>query len=264
MNQVMQKSGVMTWWLRGMALALAGTVSGQAALIGFYPFEGNANDVSGSGNDGTPGPNPPTVAAGGYEGSAYQFTAANNNYLTVPINLNPASLPEVTFGAWFKASTIGASGSVRGLISHDNGGFDRTLDLDTRGGSGLRWSAFSGVGVLGGSPVVADAWTFVAVRYDSAAGTVVLNVDGVQYSTAGTPGSSSRTTTTIGRNPGFDQPFDGLIDNVFFFDEVLSDARVEEIRLGGASAIVPEPGQWAWAGGLGALGVALARRRRGG
>lgn len=54
------------------------------------------------------------------------------------------------------------------------------------------------------------------------------------------------------------QYFDGVIDNVFFFNEVLSPTRIEQIRLNGASAI-PEPS--AAILGISSLGL-LARRRR--
>jgi hypothetical protein len=213
------------------------TVGGSAFasnLQAFYPFDGNFSDVSGRGNTGIPSSSPPSFVMPGYQSQAIQLNAANNQFVTAPVNISPAAMPQVTMGGWFNASTlVTSSGAIRGLISDDDGGLDRTIDVDTRGGGGLRWSAFTGSAILAGSPVVANQWTFVVVRYDQVAGTVILNVDGNEFSATGRVDSNSTNTTTIGRNPNFDFPFDGLIDNVFIYNMFLSDAQIAMIRAGG-------------------------------
>jgi|MudIll2142460700_1097286.scaffolds.fasta_scaffold225297_1 hypothetical protein len=251
-----------------LGCALAASLPVQAGLIGFYPFEGNILDSSGLGNHGTFGPTAPSLTASGYEGAAYQFGLGGaNTYLTVPININPSAMPALTMGAWVNAAI--ADSVIRGIVSHDDGGFDRSLGVDTRGtcASLPCWSAFRQGTVLSSNITVQTGqWVFLAVRYDQVGKTVTLNVDGAQFQqTNQTLGSSARTITTIGRNPGYDSPFVGAIDNVFFFNEVLSDSQVNAIRVGGANAIlstaaVPEPGTVVLFGiGLAAL---MAFRRR--
>ncbi|HEY1379352.1 MAG TPA: LamG-like jellyroll fold domain-containing protein, partial [Gemmataceae bacterium] len=204
---------------------------------GFYPFDSTANDASGNGANGALSPNPPTFTTGGFEGGAVQFSAADNNFVTVPVNINPSAAPQLTMGGWFRATN--ASAVVRGLISQDDGGFDRTLDIDTRTDGTARWSAFTGSGVLGGPQVVPNAWTFVVVRYDQTAGTVSLTVDGATTTVTGQfEGPSIETATTVGRNPHFDAPFDGQADDVFFYNAFLSDAQVAAIRAGSSAAVL--------------------------
>jgi hypothetical protein len=253
-----------------LALALLDTC--RAALLGFYPFDTGAGDVTGHGYNGTLSAAPPTLTTGngGYEGEAYQFNPLNNganNYITFPININPAAMPQVTFGAWVNVTLSAASQSVlRGIMSHDNGSFDRTLDLDTRGagGSGLAYSAFSGSGVVRGPAAAGTGgtWMFIAARYNDTTDQLVLDVGATRVSASANP-STGRTTFTVGRNPGFDLPFSGLIDNVFVYDEWLADSRIDAIRLGGRNEILPIPEPAAACGAaLSLAAFVLVRRTR--
>jgi hypothetical protein len=239
----------------------------HAALIGYYTFEGNANDVSGNGNHGILSATAPTLTAagGGYTGwdgaasQAYAF-GGGNTFITVPIDINPAALPQVTFGAWVKAENL--DNVIRGIISHDNGNFDRTLDMDTRGQSAnVEWCLFVGP-ASGGVYCAEDAtsdWTFLVARYDALTNVAQLTVNGMHSSLLATSNGGGLTTTTIGRNPNFDFPFIGLIDNAFFFNSYLTDAQLDEIRRNGIT-VVPEPSALLM---LSAGAIALLRRRRG-
>jgi hypothetical protein len=245
-----------------IGLAAAAAPSAQAALIGYYTFEDSVADVSGNGNHGTMGPTAPTYTASGHQGGAYQFGAGGlNTYLTVPININPSALPKVTFGAWFNAD--GADAVIRGLISHDNGGFDRTLTVDTRNQDGaVNWQMFTGGGTAhfagGAGNVVPDAWTFVAVVYDLLANTSCLYVDGAYGCAGASPSTDALSVTTIGRNPNFDFPFIGRIDDVFFFDEALSKAQLDDIRRNGIPVPTPATLPLVLAA---AAGLVVSRRR---
>lgn len=241
----------------------------QASLIAFYPFDTNAAiDVTGNGNNGTFSTIAPTFTNQGYEGNAFSFDGTSNQFITVPVNIDPTGRPIVTFGLWANASVV--NNVIRGLISHDNINFDRTIDLDTRTDGTLRWSAFTGptLPVTGGPAVAANEWVFLAVRHNQNTGQFSFDVNSFRVNLAGVSyGSGIVGNTTIGRNPTFDLPFAGRIDNVFFYDEYLTDTQIDAIRTGGAQAILPtgtasapEPGTIAL---LGLIGVpALLRRRR--
>lgn len=260
------KSRRLGWWLGAGLLALVlGATSANATLVAFYPFEGNASDASGNGNNGTVY-NGAALTASGYEGQAYDFDGAND-YISIPVNLNPSVFPKMTMGAWANTDVVNA---IRAIISHDNGGYDRTLNVDWRGpGSGYRYSAFTGSGVTsaGPDPAPIGEWVFVAARYDDVANTLTLDVGTSRITVSANPGAGN-TTARIGSNPCCGEYFNGRIDNVFIYNELLTDAQIDAIRTGGENAIlppaVPEPSTLLLLGSClaGLSGLAWRRRYR--
>lgn len=222
-------------WL-GSSLLAAQPVA--AELVGFYPFEGNAEDVSGNERHGQV--NGAALVSNGYEGQAYQFNG-EDSYIELPIDINPSAMPRLTMGAWVNAEV---ADGIRAVLSHDDGGFDRNLNIDFRGEgtNDHRYSAFAGedTGVVaaGPDPAPTGEWVFVAVRYDAPAGRVTLDVGSQRTLVTGNPGSGL-STMRVGSNPSFDEFFQGRIDNVFIFSEVLSDDAIDAIREEGSLAILP-------------------------
>lgn len=221
-----------------------------AGLISYFPFEGNANDVAGGYTSTVSG----ATLTTGHTGQAYLFDGSND-YIMVSLNINPGALPQLTMGAWVKADT---GNPIRQIISHDNGGYDRSLGIDHRGGS-TGWSAFSGTGsVLGAFPVTTGDWTFVAVSYDQATSRVTLYVDGNTKSETGTPGTG-HSTLRIGSNPSYGEFFSGTVDDVFFFDQVLTTSQLDHIRINGVQPVPVPPALLLLGSGL--VGLAGVRKR---
>ena len=68
-------------------------------LVAYYPFNGNANDESGNGNDGTNNGVTLTADRFGNVDAAYDFDGFNN--ITVPHNSNLNLIGDLTLSAWF-------------------------------------------------------------------------------------------------------------------------------------------------------------------
>ncbi len=239
-----------------MALA---ALSARAELIGYYDFNTAATpftDSSGKGNHitGSAGTNPVWGTTTGFNSSgAFDFSA---DRLIVPININPAALPQMTWGAWVRTDTL-TSGLYKAL-GHDDGAWDRTLGLDNRNPATFRYTSFTGNDAVSNNgpvegtpgPVSTTAWTFIAASYDQVAKTVTMYVD---------PDASTTTdplvavTEPAGFGAGFNtfaigsirpdingESWDGVIDNVFLYNEVLSAAAVTALRDAGGVAQVPK------------------------
>src|SRR5258706_11557848 len=74
-------------------------------LVGWWPFNGNANDESGNGNNGTI--NGPILTADRFSNvnSAYHFNRANNDYIEVLHSHSLDSCPALTISLWAYVST---------------------------------------------------------------------------------------------------------------------------------------------------------------
>ena len=199
----------------------------ERGLVAYYPFDGDARDYSGNNNHGT---NNGAVFVSGVRNQALSFDGTND-YVRSPVNINPDNMPQLTMVAWAQADV------ARSVISHDNGGFDRTIGFDTRGG-GAGWSAFSGTGgVLGFQPVTTGEWTFLAAVYDQDAETVTLYVNDKVYQEKGKL-SNGWDYTNIASNPSYGGYFSGIIDEVRIYNVALSQSEINSIRQG---STVPGP-----------------------
>jgi len=208
-----------------VSIGCASSADLNDGLVAYYPFNGNANDESGNGYNGTVDGATLTTDRFGNASSAYYFDG-NNDFIYAPVNINPDIMPSMTMSAWVRAD--GDSPIKQAIIiSHDHGGYDRSLGIDSRGG-GTGWSAFSGSGgVLGYSPVTIGEWVFVAVVYDQNVGTVKLYVNDTIYEEEGNLGSGW-DYIHIGSNPSFGKYFVGTIDEVRIYNYALNQSEIKE------------------------------------
>jgi hypothetical protein len=181
-----------------------------------------------------------TTGNGGREGEA--LVCNGTTAVDVPLNVNPATVPNATLGAWVRANQID-SPARHEILSTDDGGYDRALTIDSRSGTAetgiARYSAFGGTttGVVPGlAATPADGWVFVCAVFDQGAAETRLHVNGNTYSGGRSHGPGT-SFLRIGAHPGGAEFFQGAIDTVFAFDRVLTPAEIATIREGGAAAL---------------------------
>ncbi len=191
--------------------------------IAYYPFSGNADDESGNGKDGTV--NGAVLAADRFDDadSAYSFNGTNQ-YIQTPLTSNQLPL---SFSVWFKST---ANWGERSIVDSDVSGLgghslisgwwvgDDELDIEYHPG-----------GVNTGFSIDVDTWYHAVVTFSDV---IRLYVDGVKvgedydYPSATLDGDDFR----FGRhNAGDPQWFSGTIDDVRFYDWVLTQAHVDTL-----------------------------------
>lgn len=253
------------------ALCLYLAVPAQGSIIHYLPLDGPAPVDVIAGTTVTNFDAVPTADRNGAADSAYEFNGLTD-YIHAEINVNPSTLPQMTWGAWVRSDIAHttATSNVRAIASHDNGGFDRQFGIDHRVGNEI--SAFKGNGVLGGYPQSAGVWYFVAVTYDEPTQDIKLYVaaQGDTSQTGFTVISGTLAVVDDGHDYIYlgentytpvNEYWDGAIDNFFIDNQVLNLDALADIATNGIA--IPEPSTWAilLLGGSCLAGFRVRRKR---
>ena len=211
-------------------------------LVGWWPFNGNANDESGNGNDGVV--NGATLAEdrNGISSAAYSFDGVGNNIVVQnQQSLNPNS---ITLNVWVfplsndrciikKSNIINASEYGYGLTHNDQFQFQR--GLLTRFGRGTCSSVSDSDAYWSDVDLVQNnSWSMVTATIDIN-GEVRHYVNGVLvYTTQTSPlfsCDSETSTLRFGGQHWNNDPewFDGLIDDIAIYNRALSEAEIQNI-----------------------------------
>jgi hypothetical protein len=205
----------------------------ENGLVAYFPFNGNANDESGNGNDGIV--IDATLTQDRFENadSAYSFDG-DGDYIDFPAAVGDELSPTdaVSISAWIKTDTVIQLKHV----------VDR---LETADGYGLaindtghaRFSINGGT-ARGTSAIIVDdnQWHHIAGSYDKNAGginEIIIYVDGVQSGTEDYSDPIDYTPeprSEIGiRKDTLEYDFNGIIDDVRIYNRALNAAEIEAL-----------------------------------
>lgn len=161
--------------------------------------------------------------------SAFAFSGEKSG-VESPVTINPDAVPVCTLVTWAKFTGDPSAETLQGIVSHDDGEFDRTIGLDNRAGK-WGWSCFAGnQGVTGGFPVEPNKWTFLAAVYDQPAKRVTFYAGDEKVEVSDVEMGSGLNLTKVGANPSFPEHFVGEIEPVKVFPRALSEAEIQALK----------------------------------
>ena len=212
-------------------------------LVGWWPFNGNANDESGNGNNGTNNGATLSTDRNGNVNSAYSFLNQNSKISLSTITSD--SLTSISISGWFKKITAGVDGAI---FAMSNGCFGADgLRLFIGNDNFLYWqvekTSCIGFGVYSNQINYSDNnWHFFAAIYTKTNPTYVtsdfsLYVDGINiglsnpYSTQGiiSPLSNNFFSTTFGNTNTNLNGFTGLVDDIGIWNRALTDCEIQNL-----------------------------------
>ena len=224
-------------------------------LVAYYPFNGNANDESGNGNNGIVNGATLTMDRFGTASSAYSFDGVDDY---VSVSDSPSldlTTYRMTIASWFRTSNP-TPNQDKGLVEKGDI-WALTLRSDGKVNIGMYFGPtypndyYSAISTTIVSP---DTWYHVAGSYDGSAMRIFVN--GVLESSTPITGNfnTDDRRLCIGSNVwGSDQPTiftNASIDEVRIYNRALSDSEI--------MALAPEPATIALLG----LGSLMIRRRK--
>ena len=219
-------------------------------LVAYYPFNGNANDASGNGNNGTVSGATLTSDKDGNTNKAYEFTVDENGVLgssqdEITITSDPLmNSNEITLSAWvYPRSKPGAFANRpltvfgRWEINVANEVFRFQVKEDNK----IYFRA--GSESFESGQINYDTWSHIAITFGSN-GTVksYLNGNYVDETNFSTPlNVNSQSNLTIGSlhsSNGTWYLFDGKLDELGFWNKVLTSQEIANLFSGSADILL--------------------------
>lgn len=214
-------------------------------LVGYWPFNGNANDESGNGNNGTV--NGATLISDRNGNSLNAYNFSNNNYIQLPNTLGFENQSQFSLSYWVQIPSNNIGGCVFNQWLTGPGGSGSNLGIQTT----INSSGQIEICQLGGCPgginytsnVVTTTWNNITLTFN---GNLTNNLKWNIYinnvflgsfgnsQTPGLMGNSSPRLTLIGASSGFSggpitSNFKGNIDDIGIWNRALSQQEITNL-----------------------------------
>jgi len=194
-----------------------GTCYEDFGLVGWWQLNGNPNDSSGNGINGSVSGPTLTTGSNNVANTAYNF-AGGSDAITIPAN-SVLNNQNFTYTAWVKPSSLNAATTV--VTGAPTGSPQLRLDSGkiTLLSAGVRQFPSSS------ATVAANVWSYIGVTYNLT-GTYTYYINGVAVGSGTDYRAMTFTSSLIGRNAAATEPFVGAIDGVRMYNRVLSAAEM--------------------------------------
>ncbi len=204
-------------------------------LVGWWPFNGNANDESGNGNHGTV--NGATLAADrfGNAGKAYSFDGVND-WIDFPVVIDS---PTTAISLWFNTNST----SFQSVVDNDIGGFyGNNLILNYGNSYPNKIVLLFHDGVFSSSLFTFSTNTtyhFVGIWNDNYC---KFYINGNLVGSFSHPkGINEKGAYRIGKHSGNSGFYSGIIDNLAIYNRALSSNEIQNLFLSCTSRITAQP-----------------------
>ncbi len=228
----------------GMALFMMGNAQAQVpnyiptdGLVGYWPFSGNANDISGKGNNGTVNGATLTTDRHGNANSAYLYNGTSS-FINVPNSTSLQFNGGLTISTWLNTNAIptATANSAAYLLSKgaDGGTPNSWTSFIDSGGANL--CIFNTSGNLNscagpGNPITINNWINVVYTYDGTNSKTYINGKLSNTTASNYTIFSNTYDLKFGRRhtTGLPYFFNGKLDDIGIWSRALSQQEITSL-----------------------------------
>jgi hypothetical protein len=209
-------------------------------LVGWWPFNGNANDESGNGNNGTVNGATLTIDRNGVANQAYSFDGYND---FISINDNQTlNVSNVTVSAWYNAVDYGSAqqgfqGHIVSKRESSGWGTSFQLALENSTPNHTIWATYTIAGngwayYSSNSVLTSQNWIHVTYTHDNTSAKIFIN--GILVNTTLISGGLQTNNLPLwfgarpnaGENSAF---FNGKLDDIGIWNRALTECEIQNL-----------------------------------
>ena len=210
-------------------------------LVGYWPFNGNANDESGNGNNGTVNGAVLVSDRKGASNKAYSFDG-NSDYIDCGNSTELNIFGDITISVWMLANNLSGD---HGIVSKMNTSNQPTYDLITSGNQ-IRWGTTNGPFQFSNG-ILTNTWINVTAIFDRQKQTKSLFING-EFEAEIATNNSNIPINNDNLFIGAHQPanvsswsWNGIIDDVCIWNRTLTSKEIKNLFLNCSKTIVQQP-----------------------
>ena len=194
-------------------------------LVGYWPFNGNANDDSGNGNNGVVNGAALTTDRNGNTDSAYDFDGINDNIIGATNNFSGGNLSR-TLSLWFNVRQIPPPGTSFVLLNYGQLNSNQACGLGVTNIGTTFFSWLSENDLEAVTPIPTNQWYNLIATFDGSNSKMYLN--GSLISSSNQTKNTILKSLSIGSN-GFNQFTDGKLDDIGIWNRVLTQQEITNL-----------------------------------
>ncbi len=222
-----------TKWTTEFRINVDGTLTPTDGLVAYYPFNGNANDESGNGNNGTVNGATLTADRHGNANKAYSFDGIDDLIRVENSNSLQNFGNYSTISAWVFANnySVTVSEIIPILAKSASNNSPNQFRLGYDKGVNQLYSSFNGAGYGASCPtILLNSWYHIVFVRNGNQSCFFIN--GVKYIISGTGNSTfdSSQPLIIGQDiEGLNEILNGKVDDIRIYNNALTDSEVQTL-----------------------------------
>jgi hypothetical protein len=210
-------------------------------LVGWWPFNGNANDESANSNDGTVTGSTLTADRFGNTNNAYSFNGTSANYIDVPHN-SSFNVSNVTISAWYNAIDYGVNTTSwkRLIVSkREWGGWGNSFEVNIEAPYSGTINKMQACWTINGvnstltfedSSLLTNTWSHFVYTHDNDSAKIYLNGNLVQSMAISGGLTNNTLPVRFGGRPSDGwHPFNGALDDIGIWNRALSACEIQDL-----------------------------------